>query len=58
MAMPMFYHVDGKTCNTINSFPCYLQIGYYKRGADALHQTTCARLLLAEGKTVREELGR
>jgi hypothetical protein len=30
MAMPMFYHVDGKTCNTINYFPCYLQIGYYK----------------------------
>jgi hypothetical protein len=30
--MPMFYHVDGKTCNKINSFPYYLQIGYYRWG--------------------------
>jgi hypothetical protein len=41
-----------------NTHKCKRESATTKRGADTLHQTTCARLLLAEGTTVREELGR
>jgi hypothetical protein len=26
----MFFYVDGRSYTDINSFPCYLHVGYYK----------------------------
>jgi hypothetical protein len=51
MVIPMFYHVDGKTCNKINSFPYYLQLGI--TNPTPLKRISTSRL----GRT-REEVGK